>query len=150
MELIEAQARDEPLLLHLMREFYTIEKLNYEATIASGALNDLWAHPVFGRVYLIEEAGEIVGYVVLTFGFSLEFHGRDALVDELYVREAFRRRGLGSECLRKLDGICRDDGIRALHLEVDRTNVPVKEWYHRMGFADHDRHLLTKWLDQGG
>ena len=34
-----------------------------------------------------------------------------------------RGRGLGTACLRWLEGVCRDQGIRALHLEVDRLRV---------------------------
>ena len=147
MGLTEAGAADQPRVLQLMREFYEIERLAYDFDVASRALGDLWNHPARGRIFLIEDAGVVVGYVVVAFGFSLEFHGRDALVDELYIREAHRRRGLGSDCLSRVEEICRRDGIRAVHLEVDRTNLPVKEWYHRMGFVDHDRHLLTKWLD---
>lgn len=146
MELIDAGPDREELLLDLMAEFYASEHLVYDREVASRALRDLWTHPVFGRIYFIAVEGEPVGYVALTFGFSLEFQGRDALVDELYIREGSRRLGLGSACLQKLDDICRAEGVRALHLEVDRGNLMAKAWYHRMGFEDHNRHLLTRWL----
>jgi ribosomal protein S18 acetylase RimI-like enzyme len=34
-------------------------------------------------------------------------------------------------------------GVRALHLEVGRDNVPAQELYRRVGFVDTDRRLLT-------
>jgi hypothetical protein len=37
---------------------------------------------------------ELAGYVILTLGFSVEYRGREAFVDELYVEEKFRRQGL--------------------------------------------------------
>jgi ribosomal protein S18 acetylase RimI-like enzyme len=92
------------------------------------------------------DEGEPVGYLVLTFGFSLEFHGRDALVDELYVRDAHRGRGAGSACMAHVEELCRDEGVRAVHLEVDHVNLRAKALYHRRGYEDHARHLLTKWL----
>lgn len=39
-------------------------------------------------------------------------------------------------------------GIRAVHLEVARRNVPAREFSRRMGFEDHDRYLMTKCLGQ--
>lgn len=137
---------DEPRLLTLMQEFYALEHLQYQVDIARRALRELWSNPAFGRVYLIQSEAGIAGYVVLTFGFSLEFRGRDALVDELYVRESHRGQGLGTACLGWIEDICRAEGIHALHLEVDHTNRRAKKLYHRVGYRDHDRHLLTKWL----
>jgi ribosomal protein S18 acetylase RimI-like enzyme len=136
---------DGPVLDVLMREFYALEHLEYRDEVVR-ALRELWDRPELGRVYLLRADGETAGYVVLTFGFSLEFHGRDALVDELYVREPFRGRGLGTACLRHVEALCRAEGIRAVHLEVDHGNAPAKRLYHRLGYRDHDRHLLTRWL----
>jgi ribosomal protein S18 acetylase RimI-like enzyme len=34
-----------------------------------------------------------------------------------------------------------------LHLEVERANTAAQGVYRRAGFKDHDRYLLTKWLD---
>lgn len=87
---------------------------------------------------------EVAGYIVLTFGFSLEYHGRDALVDEIYLRERFRGQGTGTRGLQFIEGVCRELGIRALHLEVERANIIAQSVYRRAGFVDHDRYLLTK------
>ena len=133
-------------MLALMQEFYAIEHLRFQVEVARSALRELWSDPALGHVYLIQTGNGAAGYVVLTFGFSLEFHGRDALVDELYVRESHRGQGLGTACLQWLEDVCRADGIHALHLEVDHANLRAKELYHRAGYRDHDRHLLTKWL----
>ncbi|HEX5726541.1 MAG TPA: GNAT family N-acetyltransferase [Longimicrobiaceae bacterium] len=137
---------DEELLLELMQEFYAIEHLPYRESVARAGLRELWHNPALGRIYLIHADDAVVGYVVLTFGFSFEFRGRDALVDEFYVREAHRGGGLGTACLGWVEDVCRAEGIHAIHLEVDHINTRAKELYHRVGYQDHDRRLLTKWL----
>lgn len=146
MQLSLAGPADETLLLTLMQEFYAIEHLQYQAEVAQKALRELWSNPALGRVYLIDAEAGVAGYVVLTFGFSLEFRGRDALVDELYIRESHRGQGFGTACLERIEDICRAEGIHALHLEVDHANGRAKKLYHRVGYRDHARHLLTKWL----
>ena len=142
-----ATPADLDLLLALMREFYEVEHLPYDESVLRKGLGELWAHPELGSVYLLRAGAEAAGYLVLTFGFSLEFHGRDALVDELYVREAHRGAGLGTRLLHAIEEACRAAGIHALHLEVDHANPRAKALYHREGYRDHGRHLLTKWLD---
>jgi GNAT superfamily N-acetyltransferase len=142
-----AAPADEETVLSLMREFYEIEHLPFVEQAARGALRPLLAGHQWGVVALMHAGEELAGYLVLTFGYSLEFHGRDALMDELYVREAYRCRGAGTLGLAFVEEICRTEGIRALHLEVDRGNEPARRLYHRAGYADHDRYLLTKWLE---
>lgn len=146
MQLRLAGLADETQVLGLMEEFYCIEHLVYDPEIACRALRELWDHPELGRVYLIQSEALVAGYLVLTFGFSLEFRGRDALVDEIYVRELHRGQGFGTASLQRIEEICRVEGLHALHLEVDHANERAKQLYHRVGYRDHDRHLLTKWL----
>ena len=142
-----AGPEEEETVLSLMREFYEIEHLAFTEEAARSALRQLLERHDHGMVALMHAGEELAGYLVLTFGFSLEFHGRDALVDELYVREAHRGHGAGTLSLAFVEELCRAEGIRALHLEVDRGNEPARRLYHRAGYADHDRYLLTKWLE---
>ncbi len=139
-------ASDEDLLLELMREFYLIEHLPFNEPVARSATRELSSQAHLGRIYLIHSEGKTAGYVVITFGFSLEFHGRDAMVDELYLREQFRGKGLGRESLELVEAVCRQEGIQVVHLEVDHVNVRAQEVYRKAGYRDHDRHLLTKWI----
>ncbi|MBW3630746.1 MAG: GNAT family N-acetyltransferase [Gemmatimonadetes bacterium] len=139
---------DEVLVLSLMREFYELEHLTFVEEPARAALRQILESHTYGSIALIHSGEELAGYLVLTFGFSLEFHGRDALVDELYVREPFRGRGAGTLSLAFVEELCRTEGVHALHLEVDRANESAQRLYHRAGYQDHDRYLLTKWLER--
>jgi ribosomal protein S18 acetylase RimI-like enzyme len=91
-------------------------------------------------------ARSTVGYAVLTLGHSIEYQGRDGFVDEIYVRPAWRRRGVARELLRALEEEAVAVGVRALHLEVERQKEAVQALYHHLGFEDHDRVLMTKQL----
>lgn len=146
LKIIPAEATDIELLVVFMRDFYEHEALSFDESAARQALQQLIENHFFGRVFLFELADEKVGYAVLTFGFSLEFHGRDAFVDELYICESYRGRGLGKQALEFLADVCRTEGIAALHLEVERVNTIAQEVYRQQGFKDHDRYLLTKWV----
>jgi len=99
-----------------------------------------------GRVWLIEEGGRSVGYIVLTWGFSIEYEGRVGLIDELFVEPGRRSRGLGARAIEVAEVACRERGIGALQLEVARANTRAQALYRRAGFVDHDRYLMTKEL----
>lgn len=145
-EIVPAGPADASGVLELMREFHANEELPYDRDVVMRALKTLFEDPSLARVYLTVEDGQVLGYVVLAFGFSFEFDGRDAMIDELYVREDARGRGLGTAMLTWVEGVCRAEDVRALHLEVDDANERGHRLYRRLGYQDHDRHLLTKWL----
>jgi GNAT superfamily N-acetyltransferase len=142
----EATAGDVAALLDMMREFYALDGYPFDERAARSALMDLVGDPTLGRVWLARAGDEPIGYVVLTLGFSLEFHGRDAFVDELYVRLDHRGQGVGKRAIALVEATCRELGVRALHLEVERSNAAALQLYRTHAFIDHDRTLLTKWL----
>jgi ribosomal protein S18 acetylase RimI-like enzyme len=144
-----ADAGDLSLLPSLMGEFYAESGYPFDLALASAALTKLIDDPNLGRLWLIQDSRRDVGYIVITFGFSLEFHGRDAFIDEFYIQPAFRGAGLGTRVLDAVEVECRALGIRAFHLEVERVNEAGQALYRRKGFQGNNRQLLTKRLSRG-
>lgn len=139
-----ARPEDAQVILGLMEEFYAGEGYPFDRALALDALLSLLQDPAKGRAFLLREKGSVAGYAVLTLGWSLEYLGRDAFVDELFVTASHRGRGLGSRALDAMEQACRELGVRALHLEVERGNPTARSLYEKRGFRDNDRQLLTK------
>lgn len=137
---------DAELLLGLMREFYAHEQLAWDEETARAALGAMLGDASLGEAWLVRRGGAPAGYFVLAAGFSLEFGGRYLLLDELYVREEHRGSGIGRAAVARAEEACRARGMRALRLEADRRNPRVQALYRGLGFRDHDRDLLTKWV----
>lgn len=119
----------------------------YDGTVADPAraqagLELLLGREDLGGVWLICADETPVGYIVLTWGFSLEFGGRDAFVDELYIEEGCRGQGVGRQTLAFAESICRARDIQALHLEVERENVNAQAVYERVGFEKRAGYFL--------
>ena len=110
------------------------------------AIETFLAHTELGQAWLLWLGEKPAGYVILTLGYSFEFRGRDAFIDELYIVPEFRRMGLGRRTMEFVEEKARAMDVNALHLEVDRGNDPAVELYRRTGFTDHGRYLMTKWL----
>ena len=125
-----AEPSDADALVEMMRDFNAHERIAFDEPEVRAALAQLFADDSYGLACLSLLDEEIAGYVVIAFGFSIEFRGR----------------GLGAVAIRFAEGLCRARGVRALHLEVERQNTGAQSVYRRAGFVDHDRYLLTKWL----
>jgi ribosomal protein S18 acetylase RimI-like enzyme len=136
-------------LLHLMSELYREDgSVPFNQRKHRRAVEELLSNPDAGGVWILDDDGSLEGYVVLTIGFSLEYGGLDAFVDELFVSHHYRGCGFGRKLVALVEEECRHRGVRALHLEVERENTSALSLYRRLGFADHDRYLMTKWLDR--
>jgi GNAT superfamily N-acetyltransferase len=133
-------------LLEMMRDFYAQQEMRFEVPVATRAIHQLLVSPERGQIYLIFRGSELAGYFALTFCFSLEFHGRFALLDELYLREAFRRQKLGKAVVAFAEDLCRKAGVKALRLEVGRENKAAQSLYLTAGFKEDERTLMTRWL----
>jgi ribosomal protein S18 acetylase RimI-like enzyme len=142
-----AEKRDLATLLAFSEALYLEDgTVTFDPVRARAGFCGLIGDESLGRVWMIEAGGRPVGYVVLTWGFTVEYWGRVGLVDELYVLPEHRDRGLGTAAMELAERSCRERGIRAVQLEVSRENVRAQELYRRLGFVDHDRYLMTKEL----
>lgn len=142
-----ASRTDTETLIAMMRGLYEHDQSFFDQARARVALAGLLDTPAWGRVFVIEIASQPVGYLVLTFGYSLEYRGRDAFVDELYLEASHRGQGIGTQALRFAEQVCQTEGIKALHLEVERANTRALSVYRGYGFTNHDRFLMTKWIE---
>jgi len=135
-----------PTLLGMMRDFYAQQNMRFEGGPAAKAIKQLLADPSLGQICLIYSGADLAGYFALTFCFSLEFHGRFALLDELYLREEFRRQKLGKAAIAFAKTVCEQKGIKALRLEVGTENEAAQGLYRASGFQKDARYLYTRWL----
>jgi GNAT superfamily N-acetyltransferase len=95
-----------------------------------------------GAAYLIGPPRAPIGYLVVTFGWSLEFGGLDGFIDEIYVRPGVRGRGIASETLQSLPRALAGAGLKALHLEVGREAENTHRLYARAGFKPRAGQML--------
>jgi ribosomal protein S18 acetylase RimI-like enzyme len=93
----------------------------------------------------IERERAAIGYAIVTFGYDLEFGGRDAFLTELWVDPVQRGRGAGGAALDLLGPELRALGVRALHLQV-RPENPALRLYARHGFVASPRVTMTQRL----
>jgi GNAT superfamily N-acetyltransferase len=134
-------------LLGMMRELQVDNPWScpFDEQVTARVTEQLLSDSGLGRIWLISVDGQTVGYIVMAFDYSLEYRGRGAWVDEFFVRRSHRGQGIGTQVLEFFAGEAKKLGITVVHLEVNHGN-PAVELYRRMGFEDHHRYLMTKWI----
>lgn len=132
-------------LLPMVAAFHAFEGIEATEAHRRAALLPLLEGSPHGAIWFIGPRLSPVGYVVVTFGWSVEFGGLDGFIDELFIRAAVRGRGMGSEALRALVATLAESGLRALHLEVAADNHTARRFYGRLGFEARDRYHLMSW-----
>jgi GNAT superfamily N-acetyltransferase len=126
--------------LGMMERFYAEMRLDFVRERARAALEDLHS---FGGWWFLTRDGATIGYFVLTLGYSLEFGGRFALLDEFFIEREWRGRGTGTAAMTEILNEARAMGAGAVHLEAD---ADVQPFYAKSGFKPRDREMMTRWL----
>lgn len=140
----QASRADISLLVDLMADFYAEGGYQLERERASNAFDALIANPRLGFAWIIESEGCDVGHVVITLRYAMEYGGLIACLDDLYVKQDWRNRGLSGAALREIKHFCEAAGIRAMTVEVGFSNGPAQSVYRRAGFTEAvDRQLLA-------
>lgn len=137
-----AESPDIDDLLTMMRECHRELRLEYNEREARSATSALVENIHLGLLWLMMAGERQVGYLCLSFGFSLEFGGREAFLDEIYVKPEHRGNGLATGALMAALTEAQEQGIKAVHLEVDAEDESLQELYSSQGFERRDNYFL--------
>lgn len=129
-------------LLPLVTAYHLFEGISLSADIRKKSLERLLSDGTLGEVWLIRKSDHLVGYIVVCFGYSIEFGGREVVIDELYIEAPERGMGVGAEVLRRLKELMRAHDVVAIQLEVGQQNDLAKSLYMKSGFSHRDKYQL--------
>ena len=148
MEIRAAVPGDEALLLELVRELAEYERLAHEVEATPAVLAEsLFADQPAAEAVIAEWQGRAAGFALFFTNFST-FVGRPGLyLEDLYVREAFRGRGIGKGLLLHLAGIARERNYGRMEWSVLDWNQPAIDFYHSLGAKPMDEWTVFR-LDE--
>ena len=131
-------------LLPLVAAFHAVEGTELDEASRRSSIAGLLIEPDHGPVWMIHDEGRLAGYIAICYGYSIEFGGRDGFIDEFYLAEPFRGKGTGRKVLQLVLAKLKENGVRALHLEVARDNPGARKLYESEGFRMRDKyHLMS-------
>jgi GNAT superfamily N-acetyltransferase len=141
-----AGVSDVPLLLRFLRELAEYERQPDAVAIKEETLiRDGFGSPPKFRSLIAEWEGEAIGYA-LFFDFYSSWKGSGIFLEDLFVREAFRGRGIGRAILSEVARIARQEGCYGIRWEVLGWNESAIRLYKSLGaqFFDEWRQVLLE------
>ncbi|MCY0875037.1 MAG: GNAT family N-acetyltransferase [Firmicutes bacterium] len=98
-----------------------------------------------GTVLMLDApGGEPAGYVFVTESFDPLNYERMGVIGELFVEEAWRSRGAGSQMLRAAEKWLMDRGVRSFQVFVTKTNAEAVDLYRNNGYATFDYRMVKR------
>jgi ribosomal protein S18 acetylase RimI-like enzyme len=145
-EIVRGRPEDAADIIPLMIAFNDGEGIPWRAGPMGGAFDQVLRDSSLGLVLVARDSfsGAIAGYGVATFGFDIEFAGRDAFVTELFVAGRYRGRGAGKALLVAFLTLLQEAGAAAVHLVVRPENERARRLYEAQGFRVVPRTLMTR------
>ena len=128
----------------MMASFNAIDSYHFDPVIGAQNLTEFTSNESLGRFYLIKYQQLNIGYIALTFGFSFEYKGRDAFIDELYIKKEYRKHGIGKLAMDFIAIEAKKLNVNAIHLEVESHNENAYILYTKKGYQSNNRKLMTK------
>ncbi len=144
LQIRPATVHDAAALRTMIRELAEFERQLELVTIREEDLvrDGFGENPRF-RALIAEWEGHPTGYAVF-FEYYSTWAGRGLFLEDLFVREAFRKRGIGTALLAAVARIAVDEDCYGIHWEVLDWNQKAIELYTKMGatFRDQWRPVL--------
>ena len=139
-----ATVTDAPLLLKFIRELAEYERQPNAVVIDEETLikDGFECQPKF-RALIAESGDQATGYA-LFFGFYSSWKGPGVFLEDLFVREAFRGRGIGRALLAEVARVARQEGSVGIRWEVLDWNESAIKFYNSLGgeFLDDWRQVF--------
>ncbi|MFM9904601.1 MAG: N-acetyltransferase family protein [Pyrinomonadaceae bacterium] len=126
-------------VVEMMREFAVYEKLAEYCTVTVERLQTA----MFGETDLVEglialEDETPFGYALFYPNFS-SFRGERGLyLEDIYIREQYRRHNLGMQMLQKIAFLAKRRGLERIDFQVLDWNTPAVNFYQKHGAEIRD------------
>lgn len=137
-----SEITDISTITQMMQDFYAIDNYPMDVEVAKNLFHEFISNENLGKSWLIYYENEIVGYIILTFIFSFEYGGKIAFVDELFIKETARGKGIGKEAIQFIQREVPKLSLKLLYLEVEPHNENAQKLYLAHDFEFHNRKLM--------
>lgn len=139
-----AGSADLPAMARLLQELFTVEtEFDVDAEKQRAGLQQLLDSPQ-AEVWVAERRGRVVGMVTVQLLISTAEGGRSAMLEDLVVTSACRRRGLGKALLSAAVKWSRQQGATRMQLLADGRNVPALIFYRKQDWKQTNMIALRR------
>ena len=142
----KAEEADFPSILSLIKELAEFEKEPDKVTNSVALMKEEQA--LFGCFVAETEIGEIVGMAIYFFAY-FTWVGKSLYLEDIFVKEEFRRYGIGNSLMKKIFDVAREENCKRVRWQVLEWNSDAISFYRKKG-AEIDGKWLNCTFDRNG
>jgi GNAT superfamily N-acetyltransferase len=131
-----ATAEDLPAMADLLHELFTLESdFHPQHDQQLRGLRQILETPALGRLFVVREAGRVIGMANALVSVSTALGSPVALLEDVIVRREYRCQGLGRRLVEHVCAWAKSQGMVRVTLLADRDNALALAFYETLGFA---------------
>ena len=141
----EATEADVPLILKFIRDLAEYERLADRVTATEDMIRrSLFGNPRFAEVIIAEEDGAPAGFALFFHNYSTFLGQPGIYLEDLFVREEMRGRGIGKARLARRARLSRERGCGRVEWAVLDWNAPSIAFYRSIGAFSLDDWMIMR------
>ena len=126
----KATEQDFPAILSLVKELATFQKTPEKVI---NTVDQMLEEKDLFKCFVAEnEQQEIVAIASYFFAYYT-WVGKSLYLDDLYVKESYRSKKIGSELLTKIFDVAKEENCKRVRWQVSDWNISALEFYRRCG-----------------
>jgi len=129
-------AEDRAVFLEMAGKFYSSGAVDHavDRSIYEASFDAAVGESPLIRAFMIEDGGRPVGFALVAFYFATEVAGLVVLIEDLYLDETCRGKGLGSKFMQFIEQEYPE--AKRFHLEVAKDNTRAIDLYEKLGYKE--------------
>lgn len=148
IQIRKAVEADVPAIIGMMEQFADYEKLAEHCEVTGGRLSTaMFGSEAFVEGLIALESSRPLAYALFYPCFA-SFRGqRGYYLEDIFVAEAGRRKGIGEAMLREIARLGRQRGFERIDFQVLDWNTPAIGFYEKLGAVRDDEERHYKFTD---
>ncbi len=146
---------DEQIWIELNKEFmnYEIQDNNFwnntqenSVEVFRNTFADALKNQDLIKLFLIEYENKVIGFANIMIIFSVWAHGKAIVLDDLFIKDEYRGKGIGREVLKYIELYAKENGYNRLQFQSELTNHNAFKFYTRIGYSSTKMNFYIKYL----
>lgn len=142
-ELVLAKKNDLDTVLKLVREYHELEGIELSNSKLMNAVYPLLKKQnEHGCILFIQSESKVVGYLVLCFSYSIELGGKNASIDQFFLKREYQGKKLGKAALNACKVTAKELGLNSLTIKLHSEADRLMKIFEDSGFSTHNKYQL--------
>ncbi|WP_312354998.1 GNAT family N-acetyltransferase [Aminipila sp.] len=146
---------DKEAWIELNREFmaYEIQDADFWNNTASNSydrfsltFDEALNHQEWITLLILEQEHQIMGFANLMTIYSVWSHGKALILDDLYIKQEARGKGIGRVMMEYIETLGKEKGYKRLQFQSEDSNPDAHRFYTKLGYASEAMKFYVKYL----